>query len=212
MSDVASDDTLIVLLPSGAGQPVMNAEEVAYLTERVRRYQEDNALANMADQQELDRVLVNELLCHRWSVWLGQGHDYAQGDIDEAVLTRDLGNYSVETRQLKKGLGMDKPARDRQKGEGSLPDYMQKLLIRAKAFGIMRNEQSARATELLMELIGIVTVYRNCGDDEERKEMRVLPEDIIQWIWEIARPEIEEIDRSFRQDGPNAQRMYIRSM
>ncbi len=205
------DGELVVPLPSGAGQPVMNAEEARYLIERVRRYQEDNALANMADQQELDRIIINELLCHRWSVWLGQGHDYQHDAIDEAVLTRDLGNYSVETRQLKKGLGLDKPARDRQKGEGSLPDYMQKLLIRAKAFGIMRNEQSARATELLMELIGIVTVYRNCEDDEERKELRVLPGDVLEWIWEIARPEIEEIDRKFRQDGPEAQRMWIRA-
>ncbi len=190
---------------------MLSVEEADYLTERVRRYGEDNALINVADQQDLDRVLVLELLCHRWGTWLGQGYDYDHRTIDDAVLTRDLEKYNMRISAMKKTLGMDKPARDRQKGEGSVAHYLSQLPMRAKAFGIMRNEQAAKATELLMELIGIVTVYRNCGDDEERKELRVLPADILEWVWDIARPEIVEIDRKFRQEGPDAHRMWVRT-
>lgn len=201
----------MVPLPSGAEQAAMTRGEADYLAERVHRYQKDNALVNVADLQDLDRILVMEMLCYRWGTWLGQGCQYDGGRIDVGILTRDLERYNMRISAMKKTIGLDKPARDRQKGEGSVADYLTKLPLRAKAFGIMRNQQSARATELLMELIGLVTVYRNCGDDEERKELRVQPQEILDWVWEIARPEIEEIDRKFRQDGPDAQRMWIRA-
>lgn len=205
------DEALMVPLPSGdAVQPTMTEVEATYLTERVRRYQRDNALSNTSHLATLDNILVSELLCYRWGTWLGQGTDYQGGRIDIGVLTRDLERYNMRIAAMKKSLGLDKPTMDRQKGEGSVADYLTKLPLRAKAFGIMRNQQSARATDLLMELIGLVTVYRNCGDDEERKELRVMPQEILDWVWDIARPEIEEIDRKFRQDGPDAQRTWIR--
>lgn len=203
------EGSLLVTLPSGAVLPVLTQHEAQYLRERVERYVHDNTWVNISDHQDVDRLLSLELFCWRWTMWLAVQGDYAGGEIDESVLTRDINAYTMRIYQLKKTLGLDKPARDRTKGEGSTAHMWASLLERAKYFGIMRNEQAVKAVELFMQLLGMITMYKN-SDDEERREMRHTIEDIVDWIESIARPEIEEIDRRFRQDGPTAQRLWIR--
>lgn len=204
-----NDAAFVVILPSGAPLPVLTDEEQAYLSERVARYGDDNAYVNISDLQDIDRVLTMELMCHRWGTYLAQGKDYWGGRIDQAVHIRDLEKWNLRISAMKKVLGLDKPARDRQRGEGSIAHYWSSLLERAKYFGIMRNKQATKAVELFMQLLGMVTAYKNY-DEEERREMRNTAEDVMEWADTVARPEIEEIDRSFRQDGPNAQRYWIR--
>lgn len=201
---------LMVTLPSGVAQPVLNAEEAAYLSERVARYHADNALVNISDVQDLDRMLVMELMCQRWGHWLGQQKDYDGKPFDDTALRRDLDRFSQELRQLKRTLGIDKVAREKEKGAGSLPHYVAALGERAKAFGYMRNAQAAKAVEGAMELLGLVTLHKNCTD-AERAELRATAADIVEWVDTVFRPEMEEIDRKFRQDGPAAQKTWIRS-
>lgn len=199
-----------VAMPSGTYQPVLTEFEQAYLTDRVARYTEQFGFTNVGDLQDVDRVLVMELFCHRWGIWLGQGHKYDGDRIDEAALVRDLEKYNLRLSVMKKTLGIDKPTRDRQRGEGSVYQYLSELPRRAKAFGIMRNRQAGKAVELAMELIGHVTAYRNAPDDEERRKLRITAEDIMDYVWNVFRPEMESIDKDFREKGPDAQRMWIR--
>lgn len=199
--------SIMVDLPSGVAQPVLNHDEADYLTERVARYHDDNALSNISDLQDLDRMLVMELLAHRWGIWVSQRSDYDGRPIDEAFYQRQINAYSTELRQLKKLLGLDKPARDRTSGEGSVAHYWEQLAARAKAFGVMRVRQVDRALILTNQLIGLVTFHKN-ATEAEREEFHVTADDIIDWVDTVYRPEFQEIDAHFRA---NSQSTWIRS-
>lgn len=192
-----ASSSILVDLPSGVAQPVLNHDEAEYLTERVARYHEDNALTNISDLQDLDRMLVMELLAHRWGIWVAKRSDYDGRPIDEAFYQRQINAYSTELRQLKKLLGLDKPARDRTKGEGSVQHYWEQLGARARAFGVLRVNQLDRALELTNQLIGLVTFHMN-STEAEREEFHVTADDIVQWIDSVYRPEYQEIDSHFR--------------
>lgn len=206
----ASIGSLVVALPSGAAFEVMNEEEAQYLAERVRRYLDDNTFVNVSDLQDLDGMLTLELLRHRWTRWLGMRQTYDGKPIDEPRLGGDVESLSRELRQLKRTLGIDKPARDRTRGEGSVAQRWAALTHRARLMGITRNQQAVEAITLTMQLIGVVTFSRNLETDEERRLYKVAPEDILDWVWEKMRPRMEEIDRRFRQDGPEAQKLWVR--
>lgn len=196
-----------VVLPSGVVQPALNDDEAEYLTERVARYHTDNALSNISDLQDLDRMLVMEMLVHRWGIWVAQRCDYDGRAIDEAFYQRQMNAYSTELRQLKKLLGLDKPARDRTRGEGSVQHYWEQLGARAKAFGIMRVTQLDKALELTNQLIGLVTFHHN-ATPEEREEFHVTSDDIVEWVETVYRPEFQAIDAHFRA---NDQTYWVRS-
>src|SRR4051794_920358 len=140
-----------VVLPSGATFPVYE-DEVGYFEERTKRYLDDNHFANVSDLQDLDRVLMAELFVFRWNTWISNQKDYWDEAVDLDQLQRASKEHSVELRQLKKQLGIDKTSRDRTKGEDSVPVFITNLLARAKEFGVMREEQLAKALELFMEL------------------------------------------------------------
>ncbi len=195
-----------VRLPSGSVQPVLNQEEVDYLTERVHEYDSQIKFTNVSDLQDLDRILVWELLVHRWGIYVGQGSDYDGEAIDPNSFSRDLDKKSSELRMLKKLVGLDKVTRDKQKGEGSLHLYIQQLLVRAKEFGINREQQLDKALELVNELIGMVTFFRN-STQGERKEFAHTEQDILDWIWDVLRPEYEAIDAEFRE---RSQKFWVR--
>jgi hypothetical protein len=194
-----------VVLPSGVEWPV-HETEVAYFTDRCTRYLTDNHFANVSDFQDLDRVLMMELLCFRWGIWISNQTDYWDEPVDLDALQRAFKEHSVELRQLKKQLGIDKAARDRTKGEDSTPVFLSNLLARAKEFGIMREEQLAKALTLTNELKALVTLHLNC-DDVEREEMNVEMADILDWIVTVYMPEFDAIDQYFRK---HQQKLWIR--
>ncbi len=82
--------------------------------------------------------------------------------------------------------------------EQTVADYIENLRQRAKEFGVMRNDQAAKAIELFQELSAFITLHDNT-DDVERKEQHCNQEDIIEWIREVAIPEFNEIDAKFRE-------------
>lgn len=198
------------VLPSGAKIELLNQGEVDYVNERVQRYGEDNVFRQVSDQQDLDRMIAMEAMSNRWHTWLSMQQDYEGGRVDEMRLRRDWIETSRELRQLKKSLGIDKVSRDKQKGEGSVHHYIAQLGVRAKAMGLCRNEQAAKSIELAMQLIALVTFNRNAPTEDERKELGYTDRDILDWIWESFRPQMEAIDMKFRTEGPNAQAMWIR--
>ncbi len=204
----ASDEGIPVTMPSGGSFPVLNTDEAEYLTERVQRYMADNHFVNVSDLQDVDRMLVMEVLCFRWGNWLSRQRDYFGDPVDENSLRRSLNDYSSELRQLKKILGIDKAARDRLKGDDSVPVYLQNLLSRAKEFGVNRNSMSAKAIELVMQLQALLTLYDN-SDDVDRREQHVTQDEIFGWIRETLLPEFQAIDAAFRK---GQQKTWIKSL
>jgi len=197
-----------VKLPSGAVWTVLTPEEVSYLEERIERYLTENVFHNVSDHQDLDKMVVFELFIHRWSTWLSRGSDYYDDPIDTKALSSQISSYSAELRLLKKSLGVDKVSRDRQRGDDSTVTYLANLRERAKAFGIMRNEQAAKAIELFNQLNALIGFHDRC-DEEERLEFHATEKDVLAWIREVAIPEYEAIDEKFKKTD---QKYWVRQM
>jgi len=194
-------------LPSGATFPV-HQEEVTYIQDRAARYLSENHFTNVSDIQDVDRMLIMEMICFRWGTWISRQKDYWGDPVDEDKLQNSLKTHSTELRQVKKQLGIDKLARDRAKGEDSVPAYINNLLRRAKEFGVHRENQAAKVLELFNELRALITLNAN-ADEVERQEMHIQEHDIIDWLTTIAIPEFEAIDKHFRT---HQQQTWVRSI
>lgn len=201
-----NDSFITVISPAGATYNVMTEDEKEFYEDVSGRYQVDNYFKNITDLQDLDRVLFMELMTHRWQTWLSQESDYFGESVDLKGLKEGLADYSRELRQLKKSMGMDKLTRDKDKGE-SVRDYIEKLRVRAKEFGVMREEQSAKSITLFQELKALIVLHDNCTDDE-RRENKITEQDIVLWIRSVI-PEFDRIDEHFRN---NSQKTWIREM
>lgn len=191
------DESVVVEGPSGSQYKVLNDFEASHYNSLSERYQTDNVFVNVSDVQELDRILMMELMAYRWGLWLIQEQDYDGKRVNPQELQKAISSYSKEIRDIKKDLGMDKNTRDRDQGE-NLAAYIQNLLLRAKEFGVKRNEQAVEAINILMELRAIITLFRN-SNEEERKEFHANMEDIIEWC-EKKFEQFDKIDESLRQD------------
>lgn len=195
-----------VVLPSGALFEVPTQAEAEHLHTKVTQYHEQYALDNVADLGEVDRCLTLELLSHRYQTWLARRTDYDGKSIDENALQQRCKEISNELRQIKKTLGIDKVSRERQTGKGSAFQMVTEILDKARRFGLMRNAQSAKATELAMELISMMTARSNCKNDKQKRMLRVTDEDIFEWIETIFTPEFMAIDAAYREAD---QKMWI---
>lgn len=203
--DVQTQDGIAVSLPSGATFYVLTSDEADYLNERVTRYLTDNHFVNVSDFQDIDKMVVFELLMHRWSLWLSRGIDYYGEEVDQKVFAQQVASYSAELRQLKKNLGIDKVARDRIRGDDSIGAYLDALRLRAREFGVTRNKQFDHVIEAFQRLSAMVTFFDNCTP-EERRENRVTQDD----MFEVLRDEISSfnlIDEEFRS---TQQSLWIR--
>lgn len=183
----------------------MTESERDYFDKIAERYTSDNHFTNISDLQDLDRILVWETICWRWGLWLSQEHDYWGQELDLETIRKSLNDYSKELRLLKKALGIDKSTRDKDKGE-QVATFIHNLGIRAKEFGVVRNQQAVKAITLFQELKALMTFHENCTP-EERKENHVEEKDVIEWIRSVI-PEFDEIDKNFRE----SQTYWIREM
>jgi len=199
---IDNDDEGLVLgvdvtTPSGATIKVMNQSEADYYDQVHKRYLTDNKFKNVSDILELDRILVMELMCYRWGIWILAEEDYYGRKINPTEVQKSIETYSREIRGIKKDLGIDKSTRDKDKGD-SIAEYIQMLGIRAKEFGISRNEQAAKAIELLMEARALITLYEN-SSDSERKEFGANLQNLVDWF-KSRFEEFEEIDKALRKN------------
>lgn len=192
------DRDLIVYLPSGTPFPVMNDDEAEYLQRLIAGYVEMR-FEHVSDLAELDRLVGQELMSFRYNTWLALGETYDGAKLDSRLESK-VKDISVEVRQIKTKLGIDKVARERARGEGSLAHRFSALLRRARRFELHRCQQVERALELQNELISLVQLHRNTRDHpEEMKEMHVSPDEILEWVWTVLKPEYEAIDEHFRE-------------
>lgn len=207
--DLVTEEGLPVKLPSGAEFKVLTQAEVDYLNDRVQRYLADNHFVNVSDLQDVDRMLILEMLCFRWGLWIsGQQNYFGEPIEDTGSLRRSVSEYSSELRQLKKMLGIDKGARDKQKGEDSVATYLENLRTRAKEFGVVREEMLQKGLELFMQLQALITLHDNT-DTKERAEMACDTDDVLDWIRTVAMPEFNAIDLYFRT---HSQRFWVKDM
>lgn len=194
----------LTTLPSGAPFKTLTGDEADYVNSKVAEYEEQFSFRNVSDKGELDRCVMFELLNYRLGLWLGMGEDYEGGAIDSNSMNQRLRDSSAELRQLKKNLGIDKVARDRSRGEGSVHQFIMNVLEWAHRFGITRNEQAVRAITLAMELISLMDRYKNCAaandPEAERRRVACTTEDLLEWIDTTFRKEFMEIDERFRQE------------
>jgi len=192
--------------PSGVVFVVITESESTQFKNMVRRYTSDNHFTNVSDLQDLDRIIFLELLCFRYSLWVSVGHDYFNDPISEPDLNKQIKDMSTEVRQLKKALSLDKDSREKDKGQ-DVATYIQNLGVRAKEFGIARNEQAVVALTLFHELKSLVELHENTTE-EERRENSIKLENIYEWIKDVAIPKFVEVDDKFRE----RQRYWIREL
>lgn len=206
LNDDVVEGMVPVELPSGTVFYVHDLEE-EYFKQRTTKYVSDNDFQNVSDFQDVDRLLILELLCMRWGMWVSMQRDYWGEAVDENSLQKSLKEHSAEIRQLKKSLGLDRETREKIRGEDSVENYLAKLRQRALHFGYMRNKQAAKAIELFMDLDALITLHDNC-DEKERVEQGVQVDDVVRWIRDEAIPRFRLIDEEFRKE----QQTWIREM
>lgn len=195
-----------VISPTGSEVNLMSREEADWYENQKRKYLSEHKFSNVSDLNDLDRLLILEVMIYRWSQWITQGFDYMMTMADPQQLQRNIKDYSTEVRQVKESLGIDKKARDKDKGE-DLAGYINNLLKRAKQFGIHRNEQYEMAVTKIYELRSLVLTYDRC-DDEEREELDLSIESIMDWVRDNMIEEWDELENSFRKN----QKMWLKEL
>lgn len=195
-----------VTTPSGGEINLMTQEEADWYMQRRDQYVSQNKFTNQSDLNDLDRIVFMECIINRLSTWITQGFDYFMTRVDEKLIHQQISEYSKELRQVKKSLGLDKATRDQSKSE-SVGDYINLLLQRAKEFGYHRNQQYEKAVTLIYQLRTLVSTYDR-SDDDEREDLGLSQESILEWIRDNMIAEWDDIDQSFREQ----QKLWIRSI
>jgi hypothetical protein len=196
----------IVKAPSGSPYEVLHDLEVTWWNEAKAKYLAHYSFENIADIQDLDRLLQSELLAYRWGYWIANEGDYDGNSVDEKSTRESLQKTQTELRLLKKHMGMDRRGRIESQSQ-SVADYLSTLKKRAKEFGIHRNTQVAKIIDLFSELETLIGLHDRT-DEQERAELGVTETEIIGWIRETAIPEWQAIDDEFRKE----QRYWIREV
>jgi len=206
--DLAVEDGLPVRLPSGAEYKVLTQSEVNYVKKRVKDYTHAFKWDNTSDLQDVDRMIMFELLVYRYGIWVSRRRDYVDDPVDENQLRKSMNELSGELRMLKKSLGIDRVSRDKERGDDSVPVYLEKLRQRAKEFGINRNNMMDKGLVLSQQLIALYQMHKNC-DQQERVEQHCRTEDVIEWIGTVFIPQFQAVDETFRQ---TQQRYWVQDL
>jgi len=193
---------------SGAVFTVLSQSEIDYWNKARDKYLDQYKFDNISDLQDMDRVLVGEILSFRWGSWLVREADYDARSIEEIAdkLKKQKLEVDKETRILKEKMGLNRAHRQDSEQQ-STADYLSNLLGRAEEFGVHRDDQIAKAIDLLREVFTQVGLYVRT-DEEERAHLRVNPEDILKWLIEVAKPEFDAIDEAFLKN----QKLWIKDL
>lgn len=193
---------------SGVEFELMNDEEKSYWNKALKRYIEQYKFENVADLQDLDRVLVGELLCHRWGSWLIREADYDGRAIDEIAdkLYKQKLDQEKEVRLLKEKMGLNR-ARRQDSDSQAVHEYLAALKRRGKEFGVHRDTQIDKAINLIHEILTQVGMYFRT-DEEEQHHLGITPLEIMKWINEDCREEFDAIDAAFRKN----QKLWIKEV
>ena len=199
-------NTLYVRGASGQELEVLHMDEKVWFEQNLAKYMTEYRFENIADLQDVDRLLGLELLSYRYTAWLTRGTDYEGLQFAEKDVRHHKQKIDTEIRMLKKHMGMDRKGRVESEQE-SVGQFIQNLLRRANEFGVHRDNQIAKAIDILQDLKTMVGLYYRT-DEEERRELGAEKDDIWDWIVNTALPEYDEIDDGFRKN----QRLWIQEI
>lgn len=201
------EDALVVVEGSaGTEFHLLNFEEGRWFEVSLERYTEQYHFDNIADLQDLDRMLGLELLSYRYANWLLRESDYDGNPYDEKAVREHKDKIDKEIRSIKAHMGIGRKTRVESESQ-SVSDYLQDLQGRAGEFGVHRDTQNAKILDLFSELKKLIGLYMRT-DEEERKELEVGLDDIFLWIKDTAIPEFDALDAHFRAN----QRMWIKDI
>jgi hypothetical protein len=200
-----AEDGIPVELPSGATYYTITHAEAEYLRDLAARYLSDNHFINISDLQEIDRLITLETLVHRWTMWISKGRNYYDDDVNVKVHSDMVKDASMEIRQMKKALGLDKPSRDKVRGDDSIAAFWDHVLRRAREFGYMRNQQLVASITAFQRIKALIIFHDN-SDELERKENACELED----IFEVLREEVANFDKVDEEFRHTAQTLWIR--
>lgn len=209
LADLLDEDeveTISVKGASGTEFHGLTPEEALWFNTMQNRYSEEYRFENIADLQDLDRLLGLELLSYRYASWLIRGVDSRGAAFDDKAVRDHKQKIDQEIRLLKQHMGMNRKNRVESEQE-SVSDYLRNLLRRAQEFGVHRDHQISKAVDLLMELRKLVGLHERC-DEEERRHLGVDIDQIYNWIKDVAIPEFDSIDAAFRKN----QKLWIREI
>ena len=192
--------------PTGSTFALQTEGEGAWYERQRDLYLQHNKFTNISDLEDLSRLLTLEIMVYRWSTWLTQGFDYMSARVDEAMLQKNIKEYSAEVRLLKQSLGIDRATREKDKGE-SVGQYVTSLLDRAKLTGIHRNKQYEFAVTSFWEMVSMIRTYDRC-DEQERRELDLSTDSIVDWVRTKVLPQWDELNESFREE----QKIWIRDL
>jgi hypothetical protein len=196
-----------ITTPSGTTIYVLNkAEQTAYRA-AMKRYQSEFEFTAVSDLEDLGNLLFQEVLILRYQTWLGIEADYAGTPLGPSQLEqyrRNLRDISLTVASLKNTLGI---SRSRRRGESeTVSDYLDRLRARAKAFGVMRDEQAVQAIVLMKEIQSQVRTFLRATTVKERKVIGLEDEAaVLQWLVDDAFPRFDKIDENFRRQGKDPQ-------
>jgi hypothetical protein len=177
---------------------VLNTDEAEWFERSLEKYQEQYSFDNIADLQDLDRLLSMELLSYRYANWTIRESDYEGLAYDEKAIRDSKDKIDKQILQLKAHLGIGRKNRVESEQQ-SVADYMTELLKRAGEFGVHRDNQNAEILNWYMELRAKVGLYER-SDDEERTHNQVHLDQIFEWIKDEFIPEIDKLDAHFREN------------
>lgn len=200
------EEVLEVKSAGGLVLSVVGQREKEWFETVLKKYQQEYLFENIADLQDLDRLMGLELLSYRYTIWLVMGHNYAGKTIIDKDIRVGKEKWDTEIRLLKNHMGMDRKNRMQAESE-STGDFLKNLLRRAHEFGIHRDHQIAKAMDLIYELSKLVGLHDRT-DAEEQSSLGVTEHQIIGWIREVVVPEFMEIDAAFRKN----QKLWIKDL
>ncbi len=201
---IHESETIVVKGASGVELFEIYRQEATWFENNLKRYMEEYRFENIADLQDLDRLLGLELLSYRYAHWMIRGVDYDGLSFDEKAIRDHKNKMDTEIRLIKAHMGMNRKSRVESEQQ-SVSEYLSELLRRAREFGVHRDTQIAKALDLMAELKKLVGLHDRT-DDEERTMLGVHADQIVSWIRDVAIPEYDAIDDAFRKN----QRLWIK--
>lgn len=206
---MADTNPLTVTNIAGEELEVLTPAEQRWFNSSRDMYLSQTKFSETTDLRDLDRLIVMELMVYRLGHFISAGHDYDGFDVDDTLLRRNLREYSEQINKTKSSMGLNKSARDDAANAGDLSSYIANLKMRAKIFGLHRENQLTRALVLMQELSAVVGAFDR-SDAEERHRLGFENEkDIVDWVRVTMLPEYHQLDAHFRE---NDQRYWVREM
>lgn len=186
--------------PLGTTAMVATFEDQVFYQTRRQAYEDDFTFESASDRSGLGTLLDLEVTLTQIQRWV------STGSMDNGAVLRptDVSRYLTQSNALvrqiesqKKSLGMDRESRMRATAE-NVGTYISTLLIRAKEYGVSRNEEVIKAVDLWRALQGIVERFDRSNDFERLQAGFVSEADIVEWIRKNL-PDMDAIDERFRK-------------